>query len=415
MEEIKNTINGSFKNIEYARITHNEKWKIKERDNIPVVTYSFTQSIPSNYHYYKVNNTIQISSLNQSQIDHARSTFINISDIANISFTEVEDTKANIPIVNFHSEEPIYMYIRGYAYYPNSGNFSPVYINANTSENLTPTHLNSGGRVIVHEILHAVGLKHTHDTVGLTQRESVMSYLSEWHSGASYGGYYASTPQLYDIAALQYLYGANMNTRAGNDIYTYSHDTPILCIWDAGGIDSFDFSDQTQDLVINLAAGSFSNVGGLTGNISIAYGATIENAVGGHGDDKIIGNDADNILTGGYGADQLWGKDGRNIFYYLNTKDSTTIAADTLHDFNVNKDKIDLSPLIYANDNVALVDRFSFSGQIEIMRKYDEIRDITYLMIDFDNNLHETDMMIKLTGKHQLSLNNFIVSTPLIA
>ncbi|WP_410204890.1 hypothetical protein [Acinetobacter baumannii] len=38
------------------------------------------------------------------------------------------------------------------------------------------------------------------------------------------------------------------------------------------------------------------------------------------------------------------------------------------------------------------------------------MRDITYLMIDFDNKVHETDMMIKLTGKHQLSLNNFIVS-----
>lgn len=413
MEEIKNIIN-NFKRIDLSLITHYDKWEIKEGYKISSVVVSFTHNISSKYYNnYRLNHELPISSLNPLQIHQTRNIFKNISEVANIVFIEDKSAKPDIPIVNFHPENDIS--IGGFAYYPNAGDFTPVCINADVSENLAPTHLNYGGRVIVHEILHAVGLKHTHDTVGLTQRESVMSYLSEWHSGASYGGYYASTPQLYDIAALQYLYGANMNTRAGNDIYTYSHDTPILCIWDAGGIDTFDFSDQTQDLIINLAAGSFSNVGGLTGNISIAYGAIIENAVGGRGDDKIIGNDADNILTGGYGADQLWGKDGRNIFCYRNTKDSTTTAADTLHDFNVNKDKIDLSPLIYANDNVNLVDRFSFSGQTEIIQKYDEIRDITYLMIDFDNNVHETDMMIKLTGKHQLSLNNFIVSTPLIA
>ncbi|EKN5151097.1 M10 family metallopeptidase C-terminal domain-containing protein [Yersinia enterocolitica] len=418
MEEIRNVIDNKLRNIKHATIPYNEKWKTKKSDSIPVVTYSFPQSIPSNYYYYELNHKIPISSLNQLQIDQAKSTFRNISDVANISFTEVKYTEVkytevNIPIVNFHPEN--YISVGGFAYYPNAGEFTPVCINADVSENLAPTHLNSGGHVIVHELLHAVGLKHTHNTVQLTQQYSVMSYLSEQYSDANYGEYHVSTPQLYDIDALQYLYGANMNTRIGNDIYTYSSNTPILCIWDAGGIDTFDFSDQTQDLVINLAAGSFSNVGRLTGNISIAYGTTIENAVGGRGDDKIIGNDADNILTGGYGADQLWGKNGRNIFYYLNTKESTTTAADTLHDFNVNKDKIDLSPLIYANDNVALVDRFSFSGQTEIMQKYDEIRNITYLMIDFDNNVHETDMMIKLTGKHQLLLNNFIVNTPLIA
>ena len=436
MEEIKNTINGSFKNIEHARITHNEKWKIKERDNIPVVTYSFTQNIPSNYHYYKINNTIQISSLNQSQIDQARSTFINISDIANISFTEVEDTKANIPIVNFHSEEPIYTYIRGYAYYPNSGNFSPVYINANTSENLTPTHLNSGGRVIVHEILHAVGLKHTHDTVGLTQRESVMSYLSEWHSGASYGGYYASTPQLYDIAALQYLYGANMRTRTGNTTYGFnsnsgrrhfsaynSSDPLIFCVWDAGGIDTFDFSGYTQDQMINLNQGSFSNVGEFTSNISIAFNVTIENAIGGKGNDMLIGNQENNTLKGGggndqlyggIGADHLWGGEGRDIFRYSDINDSTLNAADTIYDFESGHDKIDLSYL--TDGNIILTDGFRSTdhhrGRTEVAQFYGETSELTYLMINFDHT-DQTDMVIKLAGKHRLTTNDFICA-PLV-
>ena len=36
--------------------------------------------------------------------------------------------------------------------------------------------------------------------------------------------------------------------------------------------------------------GSFSNIGGRTGNVSIALGATIESAVGGSGNDTLIAN-----------------------------------------------------------------------------------------------------------------------------
>ncbi|MDR5017102.1 M10 family metallopeptidase [Yersinia rochesterensis] len=422
MEEIKNILNQSPRNINPATITYNEKWEVKNSDNVTIVTFSFNQNISQEYHYYRLKSDNPTSAFNQLQISQTRIAIQSISDVANIKFIEVNDTNANIPIVNVHPEKPTR--VAGYAYSPSGGNLSPVCINADTPENLTPTQSNHGGRVIVHEILHAVGLKHTHDTVGLTQQESVMSYTSEWNSGGNYAGYNASTPQMYDIAALQYLYGPNMNTRTGNNIYTYSHHTPILCIWDAGGIDTLDFSHQTQDQVINLAAGSFSHIGGLKGNISIAYGVVIENAIGGSGNDQLWGNkeinvlaggDGDDSLSGGNGADHLWGGKGNNTFIYHHVKDSLTTSADTIHDFNAGDDKIDLSPLIYGNEDIALVDKFSFSGQTEIMQKYDEVRDITYLMVDFYNKVHEADMMIKLTGKHQLTLNNFIISPLLTA
>ncbi|WP_186379511.1 M10 family metallopeptidase [Yersinia rochesterensis] len=419
----KISINNMSNNIELSAIVYEYKWGNKDNHNMIAVTYSFKQSISQEYHYYRLKNDGPISALNQWQISQTRIAMQSISDVANIRFIEVnESVNANIPIVNVHLEKPTR--VAGYAYYPNGGNLSPVCINADTPENLTPTQSNYGGHVIVHEILHTVGLKHTHDTVGLTQQESVMSYASEWNSGGNYAGYNASTPQMYDIAALQYLYGPNMSTRTGNNIYTYSSHAPILCIWDADGIDTLDFSHQTQDQVINLAAGSFSHIGGLKGNISIAYGVVIENAIGGSGNDQLWGNkeinvlaggDGDDSLSGGNGADHLWGGKGNNTFIYHHVKDSLTTSADTIHDFNAGDDKIDLSPLIYGNEDIALVDKFSFSGQTEIMQKYDEVRDITYLMVDFDNKVHEADMMIKLTGKHQLTLNNFIISPLLTA
>lgn len=421
MEEIKNTINNA-KNINYAIITNYKKWQMRNSNNVVRVSFSFDQNISQEHHSYRLKSDNPTSALNQLQISQTRRVMQNISDVANIKFVEVNSTKANIPIVNVHFEKPTS--VAGYAHSPNGENLSPVCINADFPENLTPTQSNHGGRVIVHEILHAVGLKHTHTTVGLTQQESVMSYISEWNSGGNYAGYNASTPQMYDIAALQYLYGPNMSTRTGNNIYTYSSHTPILCIWDAGGIDTLDFSDQTQDQVINLTAGSFSHIGGLKGNISIAYGVVIENAIGGSGNDQLRGNkeinvleggDGDDKLSGGNGADHLWGGKGNNTFIYHHIEDSLTTSADTIHDFKSGEDKIDLSPLIYSTDDITLVDRFNFSDRTVIAQKYNEVRDITYLIVDFDNQVHKADMMIKLTGKHQLTLNNFIVSSPLIA
>ncbi|HHL2500213.1 TPA: M10 family metallopeptidase C-terminal domain-containing protein [Yersinia enterocolitica] len=414
MEEIRNVIDNKLRNIKHATIPYNEKWKIKKGDNIPVVTYSFTQSITSDYRQNILDNKFTISSLNQLQINQTKTTFRNITDITNIRFVEVNNTEANIPIVNFHPEN--HSIFRGHGYLPHSRNICPILINTDYTENLTPTNRNSGGHVIVHEILHTVGLKHTHETVGLTKRESVMSYLSEAYSGGNYGEYYASTPQLYDIAALQFLYGANMNTRTGNDIYTYSNHAPILCIWDAGGIDTFDFSDQTQDMVINLAAGGFSNVGGLTGNISIAYNVVIENTVGGSGNDKIAGNDADNILTGGKGADHLRGGKGRDIFRYSDINDSILNAADTIYDFESGQDKIDISSL--ARGNIILTEEFRStnhqSGGTEVAQFYGETSDLTYLMINFDHT-DQTDMVIKLAGKHQLTAHDFICAPLLTA
>ncbi|TVV73606.1 hypothetical protein FOY91_11895 [Sphingomonas solaris] len=120
----------------------------------------------------------------------------------------------------------------------------------------------------------------------------------------------------------------------------------MVAIWDAGGEDTLDFSGWNTASTIDLNEGAFSSGGGVEAfltleqvnanraalgfaprtaevaafyeeiretfgitsplfkdNISIAYGAIIENAVGGGGDDRIIGNQVNNVLTGKAGAD----------------------------------------------------------------------------------------------------------------
>jgi serralysin len=98
----------------------------------------------------------------------------------------------------------------------------------------------------------------------------------------------------------------------------------VFAAWDAGGRDTFDFSGFGQNQLIDLRAGFFSNVGGLTGNVTIAQGVTIEQAYGGGGSDVLNGNDAGDTLFGNGGADQINGGAGSD-------RENGNIGNDTVH------------------------------------------------------------------------------------
>jgi hypothetical protein len=163
-----------------------------------------------------------------------------------------------------------------------------------------------------------------------------MSYFDEANTGGNLGGY-PDTPMLFDVYASQQIYGADMTTRTGNTIYGFgsnagaaynfsTNSAPGLCIWDAGGTDILDCSGFTQNQLINLTEGVFSNIGSLIGNVSIALGAVIENAVGGSGADTINGNSADNILTGKAGNDTISGGLGNDRAVFAGLRSAYTIT-----------------------------------------------------------------------------------------
>src|SRR5262249_18034960 len=131
---------------------------------------------------------------------------------------------------------------------------------------------------------------------------TVMSY----YSGPTYGGNEPITPQLYEVAALQYLYGPRTATNNGNDPYTVPTSPQVKTIWDGGGTDVFNASNENQAVTIDLHAGAFSSIAG-TNNIAIAYGVTIEGAVGSNYNDTLRANDAGDTLNGGAGNDTLVG------------------------------------------------------------------------------------------------------------
>ncbi len=324
------------------------------------LTYSFPTS-HTNYgnSYSDPSPGNGFTPLSTAQQTAARSAFRMLSDYSLLNFTEVTETDSLHATIRLAgSAEPV----TSYAYYP--GFFSTAGDIWFGNIRYDPTNIGSYAySTYLHEIGHAIGLKHGHIDDGQhgvlpaardSTEWSVMTYRS--YVGAS-GSHYENAPgsgnQTYminDIAAIQYIYGANFQTRSGNTIYTWSSatgemfidglgqgasttSTAYAAVWDGNGIDTYDLSNYTSDLSIDLRPGEWSlfdqtQLAQLApghvarGNVANAHlymnsdtRSLIENATGGSGHDLLRGNVAANTLAGGIGNDTLEGGHGDDTLH----------------------------------------------------------------------------------------------------
>jgi len=101
---------------------------------------------------------------------------------------------------------------------------------------------------------------------------------------------------------------------AGGDIYRFDADTPLgTFILDeaGGGVDTIDLSATTAAVSLNLGTATTQTV---NANLKLILGSiqTFENAIGGSGNDILIGNALANVLTGNLGHDVIVGNGGND-------------------------------------------------------------------------------------------------------
>lgn len=224
-----------------------------------------------------------------------------------------------------------------------SGAGGDIFLNINSQANTLTSYApgSAGFFLAIHEIGHSLGLKHPHDDGGTgrpTLSEVGLGSLNiDWATMMSYEDdlnwnwteYDPATPMLLDVIALQYLYGPNLGTNAGNSTHLLTVNNMYQSIWDAGGTDAVNISESLAGWCVQLPNTQLSTLvetkagyavlqSELTSlTLTTLYWLTgdIENVMGSHGDDLLKGSDLGNTINGGDGGDSITGNGGDDSLY----------------------------------------------------------------------------------------------------
>ena len=304
------------------------------------VTYSFPTQLPF---AYSGNDAFGWKPFSAQQQTATRDVLNLLQKQVNITFVEVFDTPAAGGTIRLSNNAQFGS--AGYAYLADSSGTSldsDVFISNSYSTNVTPG--SSAWTTLVHELGHALGLKHpgNYNAAQTTNASAVGNFL-----GVNEDTFYNTIMTYrnsaqgindtwfmpYDLLALRYLYG----TRAfetGNNTYAYTDAVgqSVSTVVDDGGTNTLDFSALTTGANINLTPGSYSSVGKLKSgaqalaNLTTSLTTVIQNVIGSNQADVIFGNNAGDTFTGGGGSDILVGGTGIDTAVFSGPRARYTIT-----------------------------------------------------------------------------------------
>ncbi|MCF6331414.1 MAG: M10 family metallopeptidase [Sulfurimonas sp.] len=367
------------------------------------ITYSFNDTIPSSYYEYGSSQYLIAGwkPLNTAQKNAVREITNELNKFIDTPIQEVSSgglIQYNVVQIDSLSA--------GFAFYPDSYYevAGDIFLSNSFNTLSDEYELVAGGfgwSTIAHELGHALGLKHPFEGASILQNaqdnisHTVMSYTDVNNTIAEFTfsldalnvQYLKLQPNLYslfDVAALQAIYGANSNTNSSNDIYTLQYsDFKIQTIWDSGGEDTINLSQTLGDSTIDLSAGTLNSADehslssiienfqeeisnsnydswvaevvtelydnnqlytGLN-NLAIATGSVIENIISGSGDDIITDNEVDNsiitslgddtIYLGNGGYDYVDGGGGSDTIYIDSVLEEVEIEKTSLNQYTI--------------------------------------------------------------------------------
>ncbi|MBD2460549.1 M10 family metallopeptidase C-terminal domain-containing protein [Oscillatoria sp. FACHB-1407] len=330
--------------------------------NTPTITYSFYNNALNGAYYADTKGLSEVSDTTKAFIRNILENYI--EPFVNVDFVEVADTATSHGQVRYMLSNDA-DYAHAYFPYPGMNQSGDVHLDPDNDNNLTDDGWQTGPgsygfETLIHETLHALGLKHPGDYNGNEQGSTGLGpFLPRWEDNNtntvmtySPSTHYAVSLMPYDIAALQYLYGAS-SLNAGNTVYSFDRVSGYsdgsrywgsstidvkLALWDAGGVDTLDFSKLAADAkgyVLELTEGgmlttkaAYDNMPFITPDdtsrtvyrtsaygTAIADNSIIENVIGTSSADDIVGNAVANQIEGNGGNDWIAGDNGKDSLF----------------------------------------------------------------------------------------------------
>ncbi len=173
-----------------------------------------------------------------------------------------------------------------------------------------------------------------------------------------------------DLVAIQGMYGRGVNN-PGDDTYIFKAGQQYWqTIDDSGGTDTIVYQGAGK-AIINLNIGKWSDLGksikfadsSTKWTVAIGPDTVIENAFGGRGKDKLIGNDVANVLGGGKGKDILIGGGGADTFLFGAALKKANLSK--VKDFEAGLDVIHIKQKFVKALDTGVVDAAAFAEHFD--------------------------------------------------
>ncbi|WP_448657702.1 M10 family metallopeptidase C-terminal domain-containing protein [Sphingomonas sp. CJ99] len=288
------------------------------------ISFSFPTVVPDYlYRTYSASGLATFQAYSSEQQAVVRQAIAAFSAVSGITFFEVAPGEGDLKFMGFDLSA-LDSTAAGFAYFPDNGFGGTL-----SSDVFMGIQFMSNYGILLHEIGHALGLKHPFEGENTLAEDldnfsnTVMSYTS--------GGSQRDALKPFDIQAMRELYGDE--TKKGTQVAQWSWDATSLTLTQNG-------TDADERLF------------GIGGTDVID---------GKGGDDVIIGREGNDTLTGGSGNDRLVGGLGRNTLSGGDGNDQLSVEADGFSvsfaiDGGAGTDSFEISAFAYRGDRLSVSD-----------------------------------------------------------